>query len=110
MINEVETGNHNEISHGIALAELVACIEDLKVLPQSSSNFILLDFISLERKKSNPTVATRFEFLPNCLTLRAHKEGCKILLAFDEDVRPALCKACDDQAVCLAKAPKIVRK
>ena len=46
--------------------------------------------------------------------LAAHKEGCDVLLAFDKDLGPALCKVYehdyDDEAICLAKAANIVRR
>ena len=46
--------------------------------------------------------------------LAAHKEGRDVLLAFDEDLGPALRKAYDqdydDEAICLAKAANIVRR
>ena len=43
-----------------------------------------------------------------------HKEGRDILLAFDDDLGPTLRRACDDdcdcEAMCLARAAKIVRR
>ena len=46
--------------------------------------------------------------------LKAYKEGRDVLLAFDKDIRAPLRKLCkedfDDEAICLARAAKIVRK
>ena len=93
----------------------------MRALLQSSSFLVLLNFIplafnSLEWKKSNLTVlGLNIEFLLNCPTSELHsREGRDILLAFDADLGPAIRKACDknfdDEAVCLARAAKIVRR
>lgn len=123
LINEVETGSKDEISHGIALAELVAYIEDLKASESVAPVFKLSDLIKLYSTRLHQLGveevqphSTRFKdrILAQLPNLRAHREGRDILFAFDEDVGPALRKAChknfDDEAVCLARAAKIVRR
>lgn len=67
-------------------------------------------------KQQNRLNSTRLKdrILSHFPDLSAHREGRDILLAFSSDVGSALLKACeadyDDDAICLARAAKIVRR
>ena len=122
-------GSHEQedsgtMNQGIALAELVAYIEDAHAGNEVVPIFKLAD---LSRMYS-----TRLEQLGTCLhgrvnstnlkdrilayfpDLQAHKEGRDIFLVFNKDVGPAMRKACkhdaDTDAVHLARAANIVRR
>ena len=112
------------INQGIALAELVAYIEDAREDSEIVPIFKLADLV---RMYSN-----RVEQLGTCLSgrvnsthlknrilahfpdLQVHKEGRDILLVFNDDVGPAVRKACEDDAdadaIHLAHAANIVRR
>ena len=85
----------------------------MRALLQSSSFLILFHSLSTAWSGIH---STRFKdrILAQLPNLRASREGRDIVFAFDADVGSALRKACDknfdDEAVCLARAAKIVRR
>ena len=111
-------------SHGIALAELIAYIDEARMDDNVAPVFKLADLVRLYStrleelgvKQRDHPHSTRLKnrILAHFPDLAAHKEGRDVLLAFDEDLGPALRKAYDqdydDEAICLAKAANIVRR
>ena len=116
--------DEDDINHGIALAELVAYIEEARMDSAVAPVFKLTDLVTLYN--------TRLEQLGTVLTgrvhstelknrilryfpgLEEHKKGRDILLAFNQDVGAALHKACeqdaDNDGVHLTKAANIIRR
>ena len=107
--------------HGIAFAELVAYLEDMRD-EESVSMFKLTDMVSLYKKRLQQlgvTVGNRIHSA--CLKIRllsalpdltTHVQGREILLTFKEDIGLALIKACDSDgdAVHLMRAAQVIRK
>ena len=98
--NDSDTGKTDEINQGIALAELVAYIEDSRLDKSIAPVFKLSDTklystrlqqLGVEEVKPH---STRFieQILAQLPNLRASREGRDIPLAFDADVGPALSK------------------
>ena len=114
-----------KVSHGIALAELLSYIEEARQDDEKKTVFKLADLtrlysIRLQQLGAEQNVRTHSSRLKNRILaqnpdLSAHKEGCNVLIAFKQDIGPALHKICednddDDEAICLSKAAKIVRR
>lgn len=116
---------HEDIIGGIALAELIAHIEEQGEKGDSATVFKLSDLTKtylkrLEQLGAKSSVdfahSTRLKrrILTQIPQLKEHKQGREILLAFDSDVGNALKKAYetnyDDEAIILARAARIVRR
>lgn len=113
------------LSHSIALAELIAYIEDRKC-ESVSPIFKLTDLAGLyserlqqlgvDSDKRVHTTRLKTRIMAHFPDLQSYTEGKgrHVYLAFKEDVAFAMKLAfsdqCDDDAVCLAKAAKIVRR
>ena len=107
--------------HGIAFAELVAYMEDMRD-EESVSVFKLTDMVSLYKKRLQQlgvTVGNRIHstrrkirLLSALPDLTAHVQGREILLTFKEDIGLALIKACDrdSDVVHLMRAAQVIRK
>ena len=114
----------DKINHGIALAELLAHIEEARMDVSVAPVLKLADLVKLytarleqlKVKQQNRLNSTKLKdrILSHFPDLCAHREGRDVLLAFTSDVGSALRKACDadydEKAICLARAAKIVRK
>ena len=115
------------VSHGIALAELIAYVEDKKfslTVNDIAPAFKLADLLKLDTKrlvelgvKTTGRIHSTYlknRILANMQGLQAYKEGRDVLLSFNDDVGNALRNAClddcDDEVICLAKAVKIIRR
>ena len=113
----------DQVLHGIALAELIAYIEEAQD-DEVSPVFRLADLLELYssrlkqlgHEEHGRVHSTRLKerILAHLPGIRAHSEGRNILLAFDTDLGLALRKACekdsDDEAMCLAAAANTVRR
>lgn len=113
----------DKIHHSIALAELLAHVEEAKVEEGVAPVLKLADLVKLytarleqlgvtQQNRLNST-KLKDRILSHFPDLSAHKEGRDVLLAFTSDVGLALRKACvdyDDEAICLARAATIVRR
>ena len=111
-------------SKGIALAELLAYIEQARMDEAVAPVFKLADLarmyskrlkqLGVEQDKRTHSTELKNRILSNFPDLTAHKEGRDVLLAFHTDLGSALRKVCtdnfDDEAICLARAAKIVRR
>ena len=107
--------------HGIAFAELVAYMEDMRD-EESVSVFKLIGMVSLYKKKLQQlgvTVGNRIQstclkgrLLSTLLDLTVHLQGREILLTFKKDIGLALIKACDGESdvVRLMRAAQIICK
>ena len=119
--------NFNGVSHGIAFAELIAYIEDKKfsvTVNDIAPVFKLADLVKLDTERLVElgvettwrihSTDLKNRILANMPGLQAYKEGPDVLLSFNDDVGNALRNAClddcDDEAICLAKAAKIIRR
>jgi len=114
----------DNFSHGIALAELVTYIDETRMSADVAPVFKLSDLVKLYSSKleqlgvqqnSRPhSTDLKNRILAQFPELQAIKEGRDVLLVFNDDMGPALRKACeldvDDDAICLARAAKIVRR
>ncbi len=116
----------NRAAHGIVLAELLAYIDEARMDESVAPVFKLADLVRLystrleqlgvEQHSHSRPHSTRLKerILSQFPDLSAHREGHDVLLAFDKDLGPALRRACDqdydDEAICLARAAKIVRR
>ena len=114
----------DKVNHGIALAELLSFIDETRMDEEHAPVFKLADLVKLysnrldqlgvEQHVRPHSTELKNRILAQFPDLTAHKEGRDILLAFDKDVGPALRKVCkedyDDEAICLARAAKIVRR
>jgi hypothetical protein len=119
-----EEDNTEKVSHGIALAELLAYIDEVRMDETVAPVFKLADLCRLYSarlkqlgvKQDNRPHSTHLKnrILAHFPDLAAHKQGRDVLLAFNRDLGSALRKACvrdyDDEAICLAKAANIVRR
>ena len=107
--------------HGIAFAELVAYMEEMRD-EESVSVFKLTDVVSLYKKRLQQlgvTVGNRIHntrlkirLLSALPDLTAHVQRREILFTFEEDIGLALIKACDgdSDAVHLMRAAQVIRK
>ncbi len=112
------------INQGTALAELVTFIENTRADSESAPIFKLADLVRMYTKRVEllgthlrgrvNSTHLKDRILAHFPDLQAHKEGRDILLVFNEDIGPAVMKACehdaDSDAILLARAAKIVRK
>ncbi len=110
--------------HSTALAELLAHVEDARTDESVAPVLKLADLVKLYTarleqlgvKQQNRLNSTKLKdcILSHIPDVSAHREGRDVLLAFAGDVGSALRKACDsdydDDAICLARAAKIVRR
>jgi len=115
---------HTDQMEAIAFAELVMYIEE-QIDEEKASVFKLSDlyssiqvYITTEQLgiKTNERVhVTRLKqhLLAQFNDMRAQKKGRDVLMAFEEDIGPALAKACeldsDSDAIHLARVAKVVR-
>ena len=107
--------------HGIAFAELVAFMEDMRD-EDCSPVFKLADLGNLYRARLEQLGATvdhrvhttrlKIRLLAVFPQLREHTEGRDKLLSFEKDIGPALRKACDhdNDAMHLVRAAQVVRR
>ena len=118
-----ESDDTYTISQGIALAELVAYIEDARADSEISPIFKLADLARMYSTRVEQlgthvgrvnSTLLKHRILAHFPDLQAHKEGRDVLLIFTDDVGPAMKKACeydaDADAIHLARAAKIVRR
>jgi len=119
---ESEGTKIEKVSHGIALAELLAYIEESRLYEEVAPIFKLSDLVQIYSSQLEQ-LSVKEHACPHCTELKkrilaqipdlkAHKEGCDVLLAFDEDIGPALRRVCDDdydsEAICLVRAARII--
>lgn len=111
-------------NRAIALAELVTYIEDTRAESEIVPVFKLKDLVrmyitrvkqlgtSLNGRVNSTHLKDRI--LAHFPDLQAHKDGRDIFLVFNEDIGPAMRKACehdaDSNAIHLARAAQIVRR
>ena len=113
----------SDVNHGIPLAELLAYIEDARmedIAPIIKLSDLVklyssrLEHLGVEQHTRPHSAVLKNRILAQIPELKASKEGRDILLAFDDDLGPTLRRACDDdcdsEAMCLARAAKIVRR
>jgi hypothetical protein len=114
----------DRVSHGIALAELLTYIDEARMDADIAPVFKLADLLRLystrleqlgvEQHIRPHSTELKNRILAQFPDLSAHRDGRNILLAFNKDLGLALRKACDedydDEAICLARAAKIVRR
>ena len=114
----------NKINYSIALAELLSHIDDARNDESVAPILKLADLVKLYTarleqlgvKQDSRLNSTKLKdrILSHFPDLSAHREGRDVLFAFSSDVGSALRKACDvdydDEAICLARAAKIVRR
>ena len=112
----------DKLSHGIALAELLAYIDEARMDEDVAPVFKLSDLVKLyssctkELHRSRTTCSStqyRTQELHFSGTFKSQSQK-RRKRYFDSDLGPALHKACDDicdsEAICLARAAKIVRR
>lgn len=116
--------NISSINHGLALAELVAYIEDARADNVYAPVFKLSDLAKMYSTRVEQlgtqlsgrvnSYHLKNRILAHFPDLQTHKEGRDILLVFSDYVGSALKKACendaDTNAIHLANAAKIVRR
>jgi len=95
----------DELSHGIALAELLAYIDEARMGEDVAPIFKLSDLAKLYSSRLNElgvkqqarphSTDLKNRILAQYPDLKGNREGRDILLAFDSDLGPALHKACD---------------
>ena len=122
---EGETQNSDRVSHGLALVELLGYIEDVKLNSKDIAPiFKLTDLVQLYTNRLVElgvkitgrihSTDLKNRILANMPGLQAYKQGRDVLLSFNDDVGFALRDAClddgDDEAICLAKAARIIRR
>lgn len=114
----------DKICHGIALTELLTYIDETRIDEDVAPVFKLADLVILystrleqlgvEQHVKPHSTELKNRILAQFPDLTAHREGRDVLLAFDEEVGPALRKACkidyDDEGIYLARAAKILRR
>lgn len=112
------------MNHGISFAELIAHIDEAKTDEAVAPVFGLADLsrlyaIRLEQLGVEQGPPIHSSKLKDCILaqfpdLQAHKDGRDVLLAFDQDIGLVLTKTYkedyDEEAICLAKAAKIIRR
>jgi len=112
-------------AESIALAELVAYIEELRLVSDDKDVpvFRLADLVAVYTERMQDLISepvgkvnsTRLKerLLQQCMFLKAVRHGRNVLLTYDSAVGDAIVKACsdeDEEAMELANAAKIVRK
>ena len=125
---EVEEGKHentNRVSHGIALVELIGYIQEAKISAKDVVPiFKLADLLQLytdrlielgvEITRRIHSTDLKNRILANVPGLNSYKQGRDVMLSFDDDGGHVLRDAClddaDDEAICLAKEPDIIRR
>lgn len=121
--DESEGGTQSRISHGIALAELVSFIEESRSEDNVAPVFKMSDLSKmygnrLEKMGAEQEGRVHSTRLKNRLLtyvpdIEAYKQGRENLLAFKDDIGPALRRACeedfDSNYMQIYKAVKIVR-
>ena len=110
-------------NHGIALADIVIYINEVRMDGILAPVFKLADLVNLYSTRLEQLGVKEHDHphnvhLKNCIFAlfpdhQVYKEGCRdALLAFDNDLRPALHKAYEydytNEAICLAKTVNIV--
>ena len=119
-----EKTNHEKMCHGIAFAELVSYLDDLrnekdsahviKLAELTKMYVVRLEQLGIEQPSRVRSTTLKTRILAQFPDISEHKEGRDILLAFNKDIGLALKKAFnsnyDDDAICLAKAASIVRR
>ena len=116
--------NETEALSGIALAELVMYIEEMRQLDEERAPvFKLSDLAQLYTSRLEQlgvkldvkvhTTRLKQRLLTQFTDMKAQKKGRDVLLAFEDDIGNALAKACeldsDNKAIHLARAANIVR-
>ena len=101
-----DSSRYESMCHTIALADIVSYIEDCKYDQSVAPVFPMPEIVNMysDRLKqlgidclsSIHSTKLKEKFLANVTYLQAQKEGKVNLLAFNEDVGPALKKACED--------------
>ncbi len=114
------TSQTEALMHGIALAEVVTFIEEGKNCGKTSFKMCELVYMYDEKLKQlggkleAPTHTSRLKerILREIPQLGCYKNGRENLLAFEEDVGPALVKAAeqDKDGMILSRAAKLIRK
>ena len=114
----------DKLCKGIALAELLAYLDEARMDEDVAPVFKLSDLVKLyasrlkelgvEQHARPHSTELKNRILAQNPNLKANREGRDILLCFDCDMGPALPNVCDDdcdsEAICLARAAKIVRR
>ena len=113
-----------DMSHSIALAELVSYIEESRFDSSVAPVFQLSDLVSLytsrlrqlglDVEKRMHSTKLKDRILALIPGLKAHPQGKQVMLAFESDICHALGAACeknyDSDAMVLAKAATIIRR
>ncbi|CAC5372616.1 unnamed protein product [Mytilus coruscus] len=121
--DESEGGTQTRISHGIALAELVSFIEESRkeynVVPVFRMSDLSkmygnrLDKMGAEQESRVHSTRLKNRLLTCITDIEAYKQGRENVLAFKDDIGPALRRACkedyDSNYMQIYKAVKIVR-
>ena len=119
-----KTDESRKVNEGIALAELLAYIDEMRMNADVAPIFKLsdlvklyssrLEYLGVEQHVRPHSTELKNRILAHIPELKAYKEGREVLLAFDSDMGYAIHKFCDEdydsEAICLAKAAKIVRR
>ena len=114
----------DNLSRSVALAELLTYIDESRMDEDVAPVFKLADLVKqysarlqqfgIEQDTRPHSTDLKNRIIAHFPDLKAYKEGRDVLLAFDRDMGAALRKLCkkdfDDEAICLARAVKIVRK
>jgi hypothetical protein len=122
-VQDQESGEEQQL-HGIALAELVAYIEEAREESDSVPVFKLIDLVKLYTSRLEQLGVTstsrinsthlKNRILSHFPDMQAHPEGRDILLAFNTDIGTALRQATkndfDNEALILKQASVIVRR
>lgn len=111
------------MSHGIAFAELVSHIETFREMVEAKPVFKMQDLRTLYVHRLHElgfqdaqvhTTRLKERILSAVPDLRAQMDGREVLLAYDQDIGAALKQACkedfDADALVLANASKIIRR
>ena len=124
----VEEGKHDntdEVSHGIALVELMGYIQETKmsakdVVPIFKLANLLQVYtdrlveLGVDITGRIHSTYLKSSILANVPGLNSYKQGRDVMLSFDDDVGHALRDAClddaNDEDICLAKAADIIRR
>ena len=95
---------HESLCHAIALADIVSYIEDCRDDPSVAPVFLMPEIVimysarlkqlGIENCSNVHSTKLKDKLLANIPDLQVHKEGRVNLLVFNEDVGPALKKAC----------------
>jgi hypothetical protein len=106
--------------HGIAFAELVTYMEDIRMEESVAPVFKLADLANMYKGRLKQLGASvgvhntrlKIRLLSVFPDLKAHSRGNNVLLIFNDDIVGALKKACDhdSDAMHLARAAQVVRR